>query len=402
MVYNSPIHISRNLPSPQFRNTRRGVIVFLLILVATFTGQDVQAQGSRPSRPMIDVGSSPGQATVYWREANDPSITKWQYQYKIGSAAYGAWTDVPDSYARTYSYTLTGLSNDTTVYFKVRAVNANGASQESIARSSAVYNNSITMSTSSTAPIVEGNSGLKNVSITVSLSSPAPRGGLRIGINNMATSTIDRGKPLCSNRATVHDVCGPTSVTISAGATSATYTLSIIGDTVDENNETVYLKAVAAKWSRGTLRLVIADDEGGTATPTPARNSNTPAPTATSVPPTATRTHTGTPAPTATSVPPTATHTHTGTPAPTATSVPPTATHTHTGTPAPTATSVPPTATHTPVPPTNTPTGTRNSVAIPLFEPTNIHTPVPTRIRLYYRRLDDGYTPVATRTPGGR
>ncbi len=265
-----------------------------------------------PLRPGIDMGSGDGEVNIYWRYPfAPPNVTKWQYQYAVDSGSgrgdYGPWTDVPDSYAYSYSYTLTGLTNGDTVYVKVRGVNANGAGAESVERSSVPEASLITLSTASTL-ITEGNSGLTSVPITVSLSAPAPAGGLRIDINNMAVSTA-RAKPLCSDRNSLHDACGPTSVTVRAGETSATYTLSIVGDTRHENYETVYLKAVANGWSQGSLRLVIADNTGGTATATPARSSTLEPATDTPIPPTATHAHTHIPA--------LVTATHTNTPVPT-------------------------------------------------------------------------------------
>ncbi len=69
------------------------------------------------------MSSSSGQATIYWKEPNDASITKWPYRYKT-SGNYGAWADVPNAYARTYRHTVTGLNTYGTLYFTVRAVNA--------------------------------------------------------------------------------------------------------------------------------------------------------------------------------------------------------------------------------------------------------------------------------------
>ncbi len=287
-----------------------------------------------------------------------------------------------DADARKNQYVQTGLSNGFSISFQVRAVNANGAGPASSIKSVTPRADTVTLATTSTS-ITEGDSGLKSVAITVTLSEPAPQDGdgVSVSIENMETSTA-QWKTSCNGRSTLVDACGPANVIIPAGSVSATYTLSIAGDTRDEDDETVYLRANASGWAQGTIRLVIADNDGATDTPAPA---------------TATHTHTHTPVPatdtpvppTATPVPPTATPvpaTATGTRTPSATPLPATATHTPTHTP------VPATATHTP-------TGTRSSVAIPLFQSTATPTAVPTRIRLYRRRSNDDDHPVPTHTP---
>ncbi len=397
------------------------------------TATDTPDPGT-PDKPTgIDVGAGSGWAVVYWQDPNDPSITKWQYRRSISGGTWSDWRDVGDADASKNRYVQTGLSNGFLISFQVRAVNANGAGPASEAKSITPRADRVTLATTSTS-ITEGDSGLKSVSITVTLSKAATGDGVSVSIENMETSTA-QWKTSCNGRSTLVDACGPANVVVESGQTAATYTLSIVGDTRDEDDETVYLRANASGWAQGTIRLVITDDDGDTATDTPVpptathTHTHTPVPpTATPVPPTATHTHTHTPVPpTATPVPATATHTHTHTPVPathtpvppTATPVPATATHTHTHTPVPaTDTPVPPTATPvpatatgtltpsaTPLPatathtPTHTPTGTRSSVAIPLFQPTNTTTAVPTRIRLYERRSQDGYTPVPTTTP---
>ncbi len=67
-----------------------------------------------------------GQATLAWTDPSDSAITKWQYRQKAGSGSYGNWTDVPSSSATTTSYTVTGLTNNTTYAFEVRAFTTAG------------------------------------------------------------------------------------------------------------------------------------------------------------------------------------------------------------------------------------------------------------------------------------
>ena len=68
-------------------------------------------------------------ATLTWANPNNPSITKYQYQQKVGSNAWGNWMDIPTSApgeANATSYTVTRLMNGATYAFRVRAVDAKG------------------------------------------------------------------------------------------------------------------------------------------------------------------------------------------------------------------------------------------------------------------------------------
>ena len=82
-----------------------------------------------PAAP-ANLTAEPGntQVVLVWDDPRDSSITKYQYQQKEGaSGSYGAWTNMPNSGAKTMSYTVTGLTNATSYSFKIRAVNDMGA-----------------------------------------------------------------------------------------------------------------------------------------------------------------------------------------------------------------------------------------------------------------------------------
>ena len=73
-------------------------------------------------------------ARLSWTEPRDSSITKRQFRQKEGSRAWSAWRDIPNSAsseANAASYTVTGLKARTSYAFRLRAVNAVGASPES-------------------------------------------------------------------------------------------------------------------------------------------------------------------------------------------------------------------------------------------------------------------------------
>ena len=87
---------------------------------------------AKPAKPAgLTATAGDGQVALAWTDPSDSGITKYQYQRKEGSGAYGSWTDIPGSGATTTSYTVTGLKGGTAYAFKLRAVNAAGAGPES-------------------------------------------------------------------------------------------------------------------------------------------------------------------------------------------------------------------------------------------------------------------------------
>ncbi len=70
-----------------------------------------------------------GQVTLSWSApASDggSAITGYQYQQAAGTGAYSPWTAIPGSGASTRSHIVTGLTNGTRYFFRVRAVNSDG------------------------------------------------------------------------------------------------------------------------------------------------------------------------------------------------------------------------------------------------------------------------------------
>ena len=72
-----------------------------------------------------------GQVTLSWNNANDASITKWQYRQKQAGGAYGEWTDIPNSGAATVRHVVGNLTNETVYTFQLRAVSLIGNGAES-------------------------------------------------------------------------------------------------------------------------------------------------------------------------------------------------------------------------------------------------------------------------------
>ncbi len=80
-----------------------------------------------PDAPAVTVTAGDAQITLNWIGPNDDSIIRWEYQQKAGSSGnYGNWTVMAGSDADTTSHTITGLTNGTEYFFKVRAVNSSG------------------------------------------------------------------------------------------------------------------------------------------------------------------------------------------------------------------------------------------------------------------------------------
>ena len=87
---------------------------------------------SLPAEPKgFTVTPGNAQVELAWTDPKDSSITKYQYQQKEGSGAWGTWQDIPGSGAATTSHRVTGLDNGTAYAFRIRAVNAAGDGAQS-------------------------------------------------------------------------------------------------------------------------------------------------------------------------------------------------------------------------------------------------------------------------------
>lgn len=154
------------------------------------------------------------------------------------------------------SRNVTGLANGTAYRFRVRGHNAHGAGPWS------PLSNAVTPSTSRTptiavadAVVIEGQSGTKTLQFAVTLSAPAPAAGIGYTIAT-ADGTAKAGSDYVAKTLSAQ--------TIAAGQTSATFAVTINGDTAAEGDETftARLSAVTgASIARATATGTIRNDD---------------------------------------------------------------------------------------------------------------------------------------------
>ena len=99
-----------------------------------------------PLAPNLTATPGNGQVKLIWTSGGDggSAITSWEFHQGTSSTATApttGWTAISGSGAITTSHTITGLTNDTALFFRVRAVNGQGngaASAEASATPAAV------------------------------------------------------------------------------------------------------------------------------------------------------------------------------------------------------------------------------------------------------------------------
>ncbi len=277
------------------------VAAVLLMLVAPFMLPAVEAQGVVPAKPQVFIaaaGPDFGQATLYWANPDDPSITKYQYQYKESPfGSYDSWLDIPGSKANTTTHTITGLASRA-YSFRVRAVNDVGPSRPSAEGMRHLRDKLITVSTDTTR-VAEGDAGRTDIAVTVTLSQAAPSGGLPFEFYVSHISTVTNNAEIlapasCDTPSAHADLCYPDGpvVWVPEGTTSASYTLSILGDTTAEDEEILYLDGFSVHardtaWAVNLARIFIEDnDQGASAKSGVSPSTEDISPTPTAKPPT--------------------------------------------------------------------------------------------------------------------
>ena len=101
----------------------------------------VEAADTVPAKPTnLSATASNEQVTLSWQAGVDggSAIIRYEYQQRESGGSYGNWTEIPNSGAgqpNSTRFTVVGLTNGTTYYFQVRAVNSVGDSAASDAAS---------------------------------------------------------------------------------------------------------------------------------------------------------------------------------------------------------------------------------------------------------------------------
>ena len=201
--------------------------------------------------------NGPSQVTLSWDDPENPDITGWKLAQKTGaSGSYSGFTAIPDSSASTTSHTVTGLTDGTVYGFKILAVSAIGDGTES-----------------DEVVLTAGNPGLSIADVTAAengtftftvMADSATREDATFSYMVTAESgdTATAGTDFTA-------VTPAKQLTMAAGETTATITVAVVGDKLDEDNETftVTLSAPSAniRLADATATGTIMDDD---ATPT--------------------------------------------------------------------------------------------------------------------------------------
>ena len=110
-----------------------GLLALILAAVTFAPRVRLSEANSPPSRPAgLAAAAGDQSVTLSWNTPNDSTITSYQYQVYLTatSESWSQWTEIPNSDSATISHTFTGLLNGKEYRYKVRAVNAHGASKE--------------------------------------------------------------------------------------------------------------------------------------------------------------------------------------------------------------------------------------------------------------------------------
>ena len=163
--------------------------------------------------------------------------------------AAAGWVDASHS-GTTASHSISGLTNGAEYRLRVRAQSAAGAGAWEFTTGTPEEPTlpavALTVNDDDRRLAEQG-----NVTLTATLPEAAGTGGVTVTLSKESGS------------ATVTDdySLSTSTITIAEGATSGTANLSIVADDVDEDDETLVLKAEADGHSAGTLSLTIVDDD---------------------------------------------------------------------------------------------------------------------------------------------
>ena len=224
-----------------------------------------------PAAPSVTAVAGGGQVELSWTAVD--GVSGWQVRRKAGTGDYGDWTDIAGSGASTAGHTVTGLTNDETYAFEVRALKEASVTVDGTASAVTVAGAaSAEVTATPKAPALtlvleqltvdEGGSGTFTVALSIAPSSPVTVSVAQDAATANADVTVDK-----------------TSLTFTKGgyATAQTVTVSAAHDTDgDDDSAALSLTASGGGYGSvtGTVSVTVTDDDeppppptGLTATP---------------------------------------------------------------------------------------------------------------------------------------
>ena len=221
----------------------------------TITVRDDDTPPLAPRNLTAQAGNT--EATLRWDPppASNPDhgqpVLHYEYRVKVGTAAFGSWTTIPNSDADTRSHKFTGLTNGTEYTYEVRAENVAGDGAEAEVMVTPLVGVAVSFG-AATLSVNEGGTGQATVTLAT-----APATGVTVTVPITATP----GEGLGTGEYSV-----PASVTFAAGDTSKSFTVSATQDTLDEPDEvlTLSLGTLPAGYVPGTtaeLEITVVDDD---------------------------------------------------------------------------------------------------------------------------------------------
>ena len=163
----------------------------------------------QPTKPTVTAGSGSGELVLTSSVTGTAPLTKWQYIKKEGANAWETgWSDI-SSTSTGLSHTVTGLTNNTSYQFQVRARNASGAGAASDASDAATPQTlSLTASAATATGMTLTIAGHSSTAWYYEYSTPA--GGdcsteVAAGTDSATVTGLDSNTACCFARNSVTD-----------------------------------------------------------------------------------------------------------------------------------------------------------------------------------------------------
>ena len=210
----TPYNVTAETTSYTFTDLTNGTLYYFQVAavnssgVGTYSAQTTISRAMPSSAPVPPVITSSMSnqnqtSTVSWTEPSDnggAAVSSYNLQYSTSSS--GPWLpSTPYNVtAATTSYTFTGLTNGTTYYFQIAAVNltnGQGAYSQQTAISIALP------STIPSSTVITSSTSNQNQTSTVSWTAPSDNGGAPVSSYNLQYSTSSSGPWLPTTPYTV-------------------------------------------------------------------------------------------------------------------------------------------------------------------------------------------------------